>query len=148
MLRIDHRESHDIDIFLDDPQLLPFFDPELQSYALSRQPDGSATDGARSLKLTYQDIGEIDFICCTSILDNPSTRKQVRGHDIDLESAAEIIAKKVYFRGGSFQPRDMFDLAAVPFVESIIGQLMVREKTAYLVQEAQSISRGILALAV
>jgi hypothetical protein len=24
MLQIDHRESHDIDIFLDDPQILPF----------------------------------------------------------------------------------------------------------------------------
>jgi hypothetical protein len=27
MLQIDHRESHDIDIFLNDPQLLPYLNP-------------------------------------------------------------------------------------------------------------------------
>lgn len=32
---------------------------------------------------------------------------------VDMETPAEIIAKKVFFRGTSFQPRDMFDLAAV-----------------------------------
>lgn len=30
MLQIDHRESDDIDIFLDDPQVLPFLNPETQ----------------------------------------------------------------------------------------------------------------------
>src|SRR5690606_10923434 len=28
MLQIDHRESHEIDLFLDDPQVLPFLNPE------------------------------------------------------------------------------------------------------------------------
>jgi hypothetical protein len=28
MLQLDHRESHDIDIFLNDPQQLPFLDPQ------------------------------------------------------------------------------------------------------------------------
>ena len=28
MLQIDHRESHDIGLFLDDPQILPFLNPE------------------------------------------------------------------------------------------------------------------------
>jgi len=27
MLEIDHRESYDIDIFIDDPQLLPYLNP-------------------------------------------------------------------------------------------------------------------------
>src|SRR3546814_4694878 len=31
MLQIDHRESHDIDLFLDDPQYLPFLKPETRS---------------------------------------------------------------------------------------------------------------------
>ncbi len=35
------------------------------------------------------------------------------GHELDLETAAEIIAKKVYYRGARMQPRDMFDVAAV-----------------------------------
>lgn len=113
MLQIEHRESHDIDIFLDDPQLLPFLNPETQNYTLSRAPDSYVSDGTRALKLAYEDAGEIDFICSASITDDPVERHDVRGHEVALERAAEIIAKKVYFRGGSFQPRDMFDLAAV-----------------------------------
>jgi hypothetical protein len=37
----------------------------------------------------------------------------VLGHAVALEKAGEIIAKKVTYRGTLFQPRDMFDLAAV-----------------------------------
>ena len=113
MLMIDHRESHDVDIFLDDAQALPYLNPETQGYALSRLPDSYETDGTRALKLAYRDVGEIDFICCPSILDDPFTQVEVRGRIVDLETPAEIIAKKVFFRGSSFQPRDMFDLAAV-----------------------------------
>jgi hypothetical protein len=113
MLQIDHRESHDVDIFVDDPQILPFLNPETQNYRLTRMPDSYVTDGTMALKLAYKDVGEIDFICCQHILEEPTERKGVRGHDVALETPREIIAKKVYFRGGSFQPRDMFDLAAV-----------------------------------
>lgn len=113
MLQIDHRESHDIDIFIDDPQWLPFLNPESQGYPLARAPDSYLTDGTRALKLAYADIGEIDFICCQSILDEAVERRTIRGYETELEKPAEIIAKKVYFRGASFQPRDMFDLAAV-----------------------------------
>jgi len=113
MLQIDHRESHDIDIFLDDPQLLPFLNPETQNYAPSRAPDSHMSDGTRALKLVYEGAGEIDFICSPHITDNPVERHDVRGHDVAVEKPSEIIAKKIYFRGAMFQPRDMFDLAAV-----------------------------------
>jgi len=33
MLQIDHRESHDVDFFLRDPQLLPFLDPQKRDFA-------------------------------------------------------------------------------------------------------------------
>lgn len=113
MLQIDHRDSHDIDIFLGDPQLLPFLNPETQGYAMAVQPGGYVTDGAHALKLVYDDVGEIDFICGTNILDAPFERREVRGRIVALETPAEIIAKKIFYRGGSLQPRDMFDLAAV-----------------------------------
>ena len=69
MLQIDHRESHDIDLFLDDPQVLPFLNPGTQGYALDRAPDGYDTDGSHVLKLTFGEVGEIDFICCASITE-------------------------------------------------------------------------------
>ncbi|WP_352570972.1 hypothetical protein [Mesorhizobium sp. M0074] len=34
MIQINHRESHDVDIFLDDPQLLGFIDQEPTGRAL------------------------------------------------------------------------------------------------------------------
>lgn len=113
MLRIDHRESHDVDIFIADPQILPYLNPATQGYTLSRQPDDYAGDGTTALKLVYQGVGEIDFISCASILGDPTEQRDVRGQEVALETAAEIVAKKVFFRGGNFQPRDMFDLAAV-----------------------------------
>jgi len=113
MLQIDHRESYDIDLFLDDPQIIPYLNPETQGISLNRRPDSYVADGNGVLKLAYKDIGEIDFICCESITDDPTQRAVIRNRDVNLETPAEIIAKKVYYRGWNFQPRDMFDLAAV-----------------------------------
>jgi hypothetical protein len=113
MLQINHRESHDIDVFIDDPQVLAYLNPETQEYPLSRLPDSYETDGTRALKLAFGQTGEIDFICTPAILDHPTEPRDVRGLTVDMETPAEIIAKKVYFRGSNFQPRDMFDLAAV-----------------------------------
>lgn len=128
MLAIDHRESHDIDLFLDDPQMLPFLNPETQDIPLERRPDSYDTDGASVLKLAYAGLGEIDFICCASITEAPTTPQSVRGRTVALETPAEIVAKKVFYRGGRFQPRDMFDLAAVaehyghPYVNAALRQ--------------------------
>jgi len=113
MLQIDHRESHDIDLFLEDPQLLPFLNPDTQGIPIERKPDSYDGDGSGVLKLAYQDLGEIDFICAPHIVAAPTVTRDVRGRRVALETPAEIIAKKVYFRGWNFMPRDMFDLAAV-----------------------------------
>jgi hypothetical protein len=45
MLQIDHRESRDVDIFLPDPQLLPFLDPQKHDFRLELIPSTmKATD--------------------------------------------------------------------------------------------------------
>lgn len=113
MLQIDHRESFDIDIFLDDPQLLPFLNPQTQGYGLARRPAGYHTDGSRTLKIVFEEAGEIDFICAPSLTAKPTAATEVRGVNVLLETPAEIIAKKIHYRGASMQPRDMFDIACV-----------------------------------
>jgi len=113
MLQIDHRESFDVDIFLDDPQLLPYLNPKTQGYALDINPDGYESDGSRTLKIVFENVGEIDFICAPSLTGNPTVRAEVRGRHVLLETPGEIIAKKVYYRGAAMQPRDMFDIACV-----------------------------------
>lgn len=113
MLHIGHRESHDIDLFLDDPQVLPYLNPQTQGYELQTSPSAYETDGTRSLKLSFDDIGEIDFICAGSLSEIPTIKMVVRGREVSVETPLEIITKKLVYRGSHIQPRDMFDIAAV-----------------------------------
>jgi len=113
MLQINHRESFDIDIFIDDPQVLPYLNPTTQGYTLQVNPDEYVSDGTHALKIVFAGIGEIDFICAPSLTNDPTSRVAVRGIQVDLETPGEIIAKKVHYRGSSLQPRDMFDIACI-----------------------------------
>lgn len=113
MLQIGHRESHDIDLFLDDPQVLPYLNPQTQGYELKTSPSSYETDGTRSLKLSFDAIGEIDFICAGLLSEAPTIKMDVRGREVLVETPLEIITKKLVYRGSHIQPRDMFDIAAV-----------------------------------
>lgn len=125
MLQIDHRESHDVDIFLSDPQVLPFLNPQTQNYELEIWPTDYEGDGTRALKLAFQDIGEIDFIVASSLTTAPTTPTTVEGEKVLLETIPEIITKKIYHRGLSIKPRDIFDIAAAgeKHADSVIAEL-------------------------
>ena len=143
MLQINHRESHDIDIFVDDPQLLPYLNPETQEFTLSLQPSSYVTDGTQSLKVVFDNVGEIDVICCGWLTDEFSTEKEINGRPILLETPGEIIAKKVFYRGWNLQPRDMFDIAAV---RKSHGDLYLIEALSELHREAEialGVTKGI-----
>jgi hypothetical protein len=112
MLQIEHRDSRDLDIFLPDPQFLPFLDPSKHDFALDLQPADCQTDGARFLKIAFEGIGEIDFIVAGSLTSEPTTARTIEGEAVLLETVAEIIIKKVYHRGAVMKPRDIFDIAA------------------------------------
>lgn len=111
MLQLHHRESHDVDIFLDDPQLLGYLDPNLRGFNFEMVPSDYNRDGTNSLKLNFQ-TGEIDFIIGQSLTKNPTMKQNIEGIDVSLETIAEIITKKVFYRGGSIKARDIFDIAA------------------------------------
>jgi hypothetical protein len=112
MLQIEHRESRDIDIFLSDPQQLPFLDPRTQDFTFEIRPADYGGDGARSLKFVFDDIGEIDFIVATALTSSPTTSCLIEGEPVLLDTVPEIITKKIYHRGASLRPRDIFDIAA------------------------------------
>jgi Nucleotidyl transferase AbiEii toxin, Type IV TA system len=78
MLQIDHRESHDVDIFLRDPQLLPFLDPQKHDFEFDIEPVDYTGDGARFLKLAF-DVGEIDFIVDESKTALPTIERVIEG---------------------------------------------------------------------
>lgn len=112
MLQIDHRQSDDIDIFLPDPQLLAYLDPKLHDFKFEIAPSDYQGDGSRFLKLAFDRIGEIDFIVGPTLTSAPSVRRKIEGEDVQVETIAEIITKKVHFRGAQIKPRDIFDIAA------------------------------------
>ncbi len=117
MLQIDHRESHDVDLFIRDPQVLPYLNPKTQGYSLSLIPGSYVSDGVGTLKIFFDGVGEIDFICCEPTFDGESVLRDVQGTSVQVETPVEIIAKKIFHRGARLQPRDMFDIAAVARVE-------------------------------
>ncbi len=104
MPQIDHRESHDVHLFIRDPQVLPYLNPETQGYALALMPGSYVSEGVGSLKIVFDGVGEIDFICCEPTLGGESVLRDVRGAFVQVETPAEIVAKKVFHRGARLQP--------------------------------------------
>ncbi len=112
MVQINHRESHDIDIFLDDAQYLGLLNPETNTFELSIQPSGYDGDGVSSRRYAFGEIGEIDFIVANTLTTEPTRPWSFQGREIQLETIAEIVAKKINYRGKMIQPRDLLDIAA------------------------------------
>jgi hypothetical protein len=125
MLQIDHRESRDADIFLDNPQLLGFLNPGTRDFKFAIQLTDYRGNGAGSLKLVFGEIGEIDFIVAGAMTSSPTTQTIVEGEAVLLETIPEIIAKKIYHRGTLITPRDIFDIAAAgeQHEDSVIKEL-------------------------
>jgi len=55
--------------------------------------------------------GDIDFLVTRTITDNPVFRYDFNGEKIFVETPAEIIAKKIHYRGSRITIRDIFDIA-------------------------------------
>ena len=141
MLQINHRESHDVDIFIPDPQLLAFLDPEKQDFQFEIQPDGCIGDGARSLRLAFENTGQIDFIVAAMLTSSPAKPTAIEGETVLLETIPEIITKKIFYRGENMTPRDVFDIAAAGerYLDSIIPEL--RQYREQVIRALRTIDR-------
>ena len=133
MRRHRHRLSTDIDIFLPDPQLIGHLSPRLNPAVESLTHDYD--EQASFLKLYFPE-GEIDFVVSGFLTANPVQTERINGRDINVETSAEIIAKKVWYRGANFTARDMFDFALIALREpwAIIhaGEILSTRRTAVL----------------
>ena len=125
MLQIDHRESHDVDFFLHDLQLLAFLDPEKHDFNFEIPPSDYTGDGNSFLKLVFADIGQIDFIIAQPKTIEPVTERVIEGETTLLETVPEIITKKMVYRGSAIQPRDIFDIAAASekYADALVAAL-------------------------
>lgn len=114
MLRIGHRQSKDIDLFVPDPQYLGYINPRLSDAA--EQVSTDYEENAEFIKL-FLPSGEIDIVVGTALTGHPFDVVQHAGREIKVETCAEIIAKKMWHRGHHAKARDLFDLCAVADAE-------------------------------
>lgn len=108
MLALDHRISDDIDFFIRDPQWIGYLSPRLNDKFDSLI--NGYDEGASSLKLKLP-YGEIDFIVSMSLLGLPNETSDECA--FELEPVAEVLAKKLFYRGWALTPRDLFDWQAI-----------------------------------
>jgi predicted nucleotidyltransferase component of viral defense system len=105
-----HRISRDVDIFVPDPQWLGYLTPRLNAKAESLTQN--YVEQATFLKLYFPE-GEVDFVVSRPLTDSPTTTETLFGRKIQVETSAEIIAKKIWYRAAEFTARDLFDFALV-----------------------------------
>ncbi|MBU3563196.1 nucleotidyl transferase AbiEii/AbiGii toxin family protein [Polynucleobacter sp. Tro8-14-1] len=111
MFRYQHRLSKDIDIFVPDPQYLGFVTPRLSDVAAAVSTD-YVEDQSSYVKLIRPE-GEIDFVASPNLTEAPFEMWNIGGQHIRVETAAEIVAKKLWHRGDRASARDLFDLSLV-----------------------------------
>jgi predicted nucleotidyltransferase component of viral defense system len=110
MLRYRHRRSKDIDIFVPDPQYLGYVSPRLSELAEEITTD--FVEGAGFVKLIRPE-GEIDFVASPNLTTTPFETWSLQRRPVRVETAAEIVAKKLWHRGDNVSARDLFDLSLV-----------------------------------
>ena len=139
MFRYRHRLSKDIDIFVPDPQYLGFVTPRLSDKAADLTEDYTEQPGM-FVKLQF-DEGEVDFVSAPNLLDDAWEVWDIQGRAVKVETAAEIIAKKMYHRGDRVTARDLFDLALVIEREPVqllaAKPFLLRHRSTFLTQIRQ-----------
>ena len=133
MLRLNHRHSKDIDLFVPDPQYLGNFSPRLTDAAEDLTTEYQ--EAAEHIKLLLPD-GEIDVVVGTPLTNSPWEVIDFQGRPICVETCAEIVAKKMWHRGNQAKARDLFDLCAVADLEpaaiDAARPFMARHSEAFL----------------
>jgi len=114
MRRYRHRRSAGVDIFMRDVQMLHGLSPrrseELGPLALD------SVDEPNAVRIYFPE-GEVAFIASRLHVSDPVRREWILGRPMLIETSAEILAKKLEHRAGSFTARDLFDFAAVAAFE-------------------------------
>ncbi len=127
--------SRDIDLFVPDPQYLGFVTPRLSEVA--EAITGDYIEQANCVKLVLE-AGEIDIVASPNLTANPFETWEIMGQTVRVETAAEIVAKKIYHRGDRAVARDLFDLAVVverePRALADAAPFLLRHAQAFLAQ--------------
>ena len=139
MFRYGHRISKDIDIFVPDPQYPGYVTPRLSDTAASLTEEYTEMPGS-FVKLQFEE-GEVDFVAAPNLTDAAWERWEIQGRTVRVETAAEVIAKKMYHRGDRATARDLFDLSMVverePEALAAATPFLMRNRDRFLEQIGQ-----------
>lgn len=135
MLRHRHRLSKDIDLFVSDPQVLGYLSPRLSEVVEDIADDYD--EAAEYIKL-YLPQGEIDIVASNCLTEEAYEEVEIFGRSVLAETSAEIVAKKMYYRGDRAKGRDLFDFALVlekePSAMELAGQYLLRYRDKFIQQ--------------
>lgn len=135
MLRYRHRRSRDIDIFVPDPQPLGFASPRLSPVAERIAED--YVEGPGFVKLIRPE-GEIDVVAAPNLTGEPFQTWRIERRAVRVETAVEIVAKKMWHRAQTVTARDLFDLSLViekePKALAAAAPFLVRHRDEFLAQ--------------
>lgn len=113
-----HRYSTDIDIFLYPDgssdrldKLRRDWSDTIESIFSSIGYSGVMRAPGYYLEFTIDDQSKIQFFDVNPYTQTPYTMEHLWGHTLNIETPAEIIAKKIHYRGSKGHPRDIFDIA-------------------------------------
>lgn len=118
-LRIGHRLSDDVDIFVPG---VPLRRLAPANNAATRAISSNFQWPGFYLKFIRPE-GEIDFLGAALQTEPGFTMETFRGRPVRLETIEEVIVKKIRFRAGTFTPRDAFDLVAAQRAIDVPGIL-------------------------
>ncbi len=139
MFRYAHRLSKDIDIFVPDPQYLGFVTPRLSDIA-AEVASQYVEDQSSYVKLIRPE-GEIDFVAAPHLTEYPYEFWEINGQEIRVETAVEIVAKKLWYRGDRATARDLFDLSLVIERESkqlLTATTLLRKNAKIFIEQIHS----------
>lgn len=108
-LRLDHRISHDVDLFVPGVALKlfsPAFNPAAKAISPVFQWPG------HDLKFERPE-GEVDFLSSALQTSPGYSWTSFRDRRFALETAEEVVVKKIRYRSARFTGRDLYDLAVV-----------------------------------
>lgn len=106
--RYRHRVSYDVDIFLHDVQIVSYLTPRTNDVAASLAT--SYEESANGVKIVTE-YGDIDFVAAADVTEVVPETMLVQGRETRVQAPAEILAKRIQYRGYQFAHRDIFDLA-------------------------------------
>lgn len=113
-----HRYSTDIDIFLYPDgstdrlnRLRRDWSESIESLFSSLGYTGTIRAPGYYLELTIDEQSKIQFFDVNPYTQIPYTLEHFWEHTLNIETPAEIIAKKIHYRGNKGHPRDIFDIA-------------------------------------